>query len=66
MPWNELPGYSKLLKSFLISLKNINIHIYQDSIKEVTKNLVFNDKLINVLMVIILNRTKFGNILKFI
>jgi len=59
MPWNELPGYSKLLKTFLITFKTTNINIYWDSIKEVTKNLLYNDKLINVLMVILLNKTKY-------
>ena len=59
MPWNELPGYSKLLKAFLITFKTTNINMYWDSIKEVTKNLLYNDKLINVLMVILLNKTKY-------
>ena len=46
------------MKSFLNILKTVDIHTYWDSIKEVTKNLVFNDKLINILMIIILNRTR--------
>jgi len=59
IPWQDLPGYRVLLKSFLVELKNREILKYPVTLKQAAANILLNEKLLNVFVTLIYNKTKF-------
>ena len=53
--WKDVPGYSLILKSFLLEMKQRNVFTYPDSLVEASLELLRNDKLITVFSPIIFN-----------
>ena len=58
IPYNDIPGYAKIIKTFLIELKERDIKAYPDSMVDASVALLDNPRLLNAFCGIILQKTK--------
>ncbi len=58
IPWQDLPGYSTVIKVFLVEMKQRDVKAYTESFIAASKNLLWNEKLLNIFVVILYNKTK--------
>lgn len=58
IPWQALPGYSILVRSFLIELKEREILRYPLSLRQASLGILLNEKLLNIMMSLIYSKTK--------
>lgn len=58
IPWQDLPGYRILLKSFLVELKNREIVKYPETLKRAASEFLLNEKLLNIFLSLLYNKTK--------
>ena len=58
IPWEDLPGYRVLLKAFLVELKNREIVKYPVTLKLAAANFMLHEKLLNIFVALIYNKTK--------
>ena len=58
IPWQDLPGYRLLLKAFLVELKNREILKYPVSLKQAAANFLLHEKLLNIFLTLVYNKTK--------
>ena len=58
IPYNEIPGYAKIIKTFLIELKQRDIKAYPDSMVDASVSLLDNSRLFNPFCGIILQKTR--------
>lgn len=54
--WQWLPGYSRLLHAFLVELKRLKLRNYTDRLKKCCVKLLANEKLLNILVVLLLKK----------
>ena len=62
VPWKKVPGYTTIIKSFLLELKNRNISSYPDAMIKASCTLLLNSSLINTFIAIIFKK---ANIFRF-
>jgi hypothetical protein len=55
--WHYLPGYNRLLHAFLVEFKEKRISDYTNRMKSTTLKLLSNERLLNVLVVLLLKKT---------
>lgn len=55
--WHRLPGYVKLLHAFLVELRTLKVKDYHARFRNCCVTLLANEKLINVLVVVLLKKT---------
>ena len=55
--WKDVPGYKSILKAILLELKERDIPLYPEAMKETTCAMLANEKLLNVFVTIILKKT---------
>ena len=55
--WQYFPGYNKLVRSFLSEMKRLKITLYPKSLIQTSVNLLANEKLINILISVIFEKT---------
>ena len=58
IPWNEIPGYSVLVNTLLHEMKIKNVSSYSKNMKEATKYMLYNEKLLGIFVVIVYKSTK--------
>lgn len=58
IPYSDIPGYSKIVKTFLIELKEKDIKGYPDSMVDASVALLDNTRLLNPFCGIILQKTR--------
>lgn len=58
IPWQALPGYGVLIKSFLVELKERDILKYPTSLKQAAVGFLINEKLLNIMVSILYHKTK--------
>ncbi|KAL4506503.1 hypothetical protein ABPG72_000074 [Tetrahymena utriculariae] len=58
IPWNELPGYQILMKSFLLQMAKKETRNLIDSLKIASMNLLLNPNLLKILIFIAYRKTK--------
>lgn len=58
IPYNEIPGYAKIIKTFLIELKERDVKAYPDSMVDASVALLDNTRLLNPFCGIILQKTR--------
>jgi hypothetical protein len=56
--WKNVPGYKSIVKAVLIEMKERDIAFYPEALKECTCALLYNEKLLNVFMTIVLMKTQ--------
>ena len=59
VPWQDLPGYNTLIKSFLIELKRKDVKHYPEALISLSISLLKNEKLLSVFVTILFNKTKY-------
>jgi len=59
IPWEEIPGYNIILKSFLIELKERNVVDYPDALIKASKTLLHCPKLLTIFSTIVLHQVKY-------
>lgn len=59
IPYNEIPGYSKIVKTFLIELKEKDVKAYPDSMLDASVALLDNTRLLNPFCGIVLQKTRY-------
>ena len=59
VPWQDLPGYNILIKSFLVELKLKDVRRYPEPLLNASCSLLKNEKLLNVFIPIIYNKTRY-------
>jgi hypothetical protein len=52
--WKDVPGYKSILKAVLLEMKERDVANYPDALKEATCALLYNEKLINIFVTLIL------------
>ena len=57
IPWQYVPGYSILLKAFLVELKTREIP-YQEALTSASISILNNEKLISIFITILFAKTK--------
>lgn len=55
--WKDVPGYKTILKAILLEMKERDIAYYPEALKETTCALLYNEKLINIFVTIVLKKT---------
>ena len=55
--WKDVPGYTKIVKAILLEMKERDVQFYPEALKEATCALLANEKLVNVLTMIVFNKT---------
>jgi len=55
--WKDVPGYRTVLKAILIELKERETHNYPEALIDATCALLANEKLLNIFVTIIFNKT---------
>ena len=56
--WKDVPGYAKIVKAVLLEMKEREVSFYPEALKEATCALLANEKIVNVLVVIIFKKTQ--------
>jgi hypothetical protein len=59
--WYNLPGYNLLLRAFLAEFKEKRLCDFTDRMKNLSLKLLSNERLINVLVVILLKKTNLND-----
>ena len=59
IPWQDLPGYKKILKAVLIEMKEREIASYPDALIECTNSLLFNSQILSCFTIILFTKTKY-------
>lgn len=57
LPWNHIPGYNLVVKSFLLELKEREIYKYNEALIEASTSLLRNPNLLNPFIYILFNKT---------
>jgi hypothetical protein len=57
IPWQDIPGYGIILKSFLVELQNRDFNHYPDSLIDASEYLLYNYRLLGVMHRILLKKT---------
>ncbi len=52
-----MPGYQDILKAILIELKERDITLYPEALKDVTCAMLCNEKILNVFVTIVFKKT---------
>ena len=55
--WKNVPGYKTIIKAILLEMKERDIAYYPEALKETTCALLYNEKLINIFVTIVLKKT---------
>ncbi|CDW81936.1 duf1765 domain containing protein [Stylonychia lemnae] len=55
--WKDVPGYRTILKSILLEMKERDIAYYPEALKETTCAMLYNEKLLNIFVTIVLKKT---------
>lgn len=55
--WKDVPGYKSILKAILLEMKERDIALYPEALKETTCALLYNEKLLNVFVTIVFKKT---------
>ena len=55
--WKDVPGYKSILKAILLEMKERDIALYPEAMKETTCALLSNEKLLNVFVTIVFKKT---------
>jgi Protein of unknown function (DUF1765) len=55
--WRDVPGYKQILKAMLLELKERDIALYPEALKETTCAMLCNEKLLNVFVTIVFKKT---------
>lgn len=55
--WKDIPGYKTILKAILLEMKERDVALYPEALKETTSALLFNEKILNIFVTIILKKT---------
>lgn len=55
--WRDVPGYRTILKAILLEMKDRDIAYYPEALKETTCALLYNEKLLNIFVTIVLKKT---------
>lgn len=55
--WQYFPGYNKLVRAFLYEMKNLKVERYPQSLIQTSINLLANEKLLNILVLIVFEKT---------
>lgn len=58
VPWNEIPGYGVLVNALLLELKSKSIVNYNKYLKEASKAMLFNEKLLGIFVMIVYKNTR--------
>lgn len=58
IPWNEFPGYEVLVNSLMLELKNRSVVHYHKTLKDASKYMLLNEKLLGPLLMIVYKNTK--------
>jgi len=58
VPWPDIPGYTTLIKSFLLDLKTKDVRRYPEAMVQASCSLLRNDKLLNTFVPIIYQKTR--------
>jgi len=56
--WNEIPGYGVLVNTLMLELKNKSVIHYHKSLKEASKTMLYNEKLLGNFVMIVYKNTK--------
>jgi hypothetical protein len=59
VPWLELPGYLIIIRAFLIEIKIRDIKTYPEALKQAAVSILHNEKLLNIIVVLIFKKTKY-------
>lgn len=57
MSWKDVPGYKTILKAILLEMKERDIAYYPEALKETTCAMLYNEKLLNIFVTIVLKKT---------
>lgn len=52
-----MPGYKTILKAILLEMKERDIAYYPEALKETTCAMLYNEKLLNIFVTIVLKKT---------
>ncbi|CAM6006599.1 unnamed protein product [Sphagnum balticum] len=55
--WRYFPGYNKILRSFLVEMKQKSVDQYSLAMKRAASSLLSNEKLLNPFILILLKKT---------
>ena len=55
--WKDVPGYKLILKAMLLELKERDVALYPEALKETTCAMLCNEKLLNVFTTIVFKKT---------
>ena len=55
--WNNVPGYQDILKAMLLELKEREVSLYPEALKDTTCAMLYNEKLLNVFVTIVFKKT---------
>ena len=55
--WRDIPGYKTILKTILLEMKERDIAYYPEALKETTCAMLYNEKLLNIFVTIVLKKT---------
>jgi len=58
VPWQDLPGYTTLVKAFLAEMKSKDVRRYPSALLNASYSLLKNEKLLNVFIAIAYNKTR--------
>ena len=58
VPWQDLPGYTILIKAMLVGLKTRDVRAYPEALISASTSLLKNDKLLNIFISILYKKTK--------
>jgi hypothetical protein len=55
--WKDVPGYKSILKAMLLELKERDVALYPEALRETTCAMLCNEKLLNVFVTIVFKKT---------
>ena len=55
--WKDVPGYKSILKAILLELKERDVALYPEALKETTCAMLCNEKNLNVFVTIVFKKT---------
>ena len=58
IPWNEIPGYPVLVNALMFELKNKSVVHYHRNLKEATKFMLLNEKLLSIFVMTVYKNTR--------
>jgi len=58
VPWQDLPGYTVLIKAFLVALKQKDVKAYPEAMISASLAFLKNEKLLNTYVAIVYNKTR--------